>query len=180
MLTKKERKSLSHVERIHESVKRYIEQLDRDGTLEVIVSKPVEAEDTTQYMDMDEWSTTYTHIDANGDLIVEEAGDDNNGDADDISNVEELLPVEERCVRNPDVLYLMDECVIDLTNLKTAEEQEAVNQGVQKLTIPDGYYTVVYVIGNKTMRTPLRINYLEDEVNAVFDEVRNRKITEVI
>jgi hypothetical protein len=169
MLTKKDRKKLTHLERIREAVKRYMDNLESNGQLEVVLSK--EVDDTTAYMDTDEWAATYTHIDSNGDLIVEE---ENEEEPDDIGTITELLPVEERTVSECHCLYLMNECLIDLTELDWSTEAETVNQEIQKLTKPDGYYNIVYVVGKRTIKTRLKINYVENEINEIFDKVLNK------
>ena len=171
MLPKSERKKLTHMERIHEATRRYMEQLEDNGTLTNLIEVTApEKDDTTAYMDIDEWSTTYTHIDANGDLIVEDNGEEQ--DDDDLSSIGELLPIEERFVQKCNVLYLMNECLIDLTGLDLKTDGEEINQGVQRLMSPDGFYNVVYVIGNKTVKTGFKVKYIEDELNALFDNLK--------
>lgn len=177
MLTKKERKPLTHLERIHEATRRYMEQLENNGTLQVITASSSEKDEASQYMDLDEWATTYTHIDANGDLIIEDTGDDE--DEDDLSTVGELLPIEDRFIKKCNVLFLMNECLVDLTGLDVHTDAEQINQGIQKLMTPDGFYRVVYVFGNKTVKTEFKVNYIEDEINALFDNLSSNKATEV-
>lgn len=179
MLPKSERKKLTHEERIHESVRLYMEALESDGNLQEVLARPSTdtEEDKVEYMDLDEWSTTYTHIDANGDLIVE---DSENEDPDDVTTIEELAPIEEREDYNKsNVIYLMSECLIDLTGLDFSTEAEFVNQEVQKLTSPDGFYSVVYVMDNKTIRTNFKVNYIESELEDIFTRLDSIKKSEV-
>lgn len=166
---KSTRKKLTHVERIHEATRLYMEQLENDGKLKEIITVP-EKDDVSVYMDVDEWASTYTHIDANGDLVSEVIDDE---DEDDLSTVEELLPIENRFVRKANVIFLMNECLIDLTELDYDTDAEFINRGVQKLATKDGYYNVVYLFGNKTLRTNFKVDYVEKEIEALFDKVLN-------
>lgn len=178
MLSKGERKKLTHMERIHEATRLYMEKLENNGTLSVILeSTASEKDEAIKYMDLDEWATSYTHIDANGDLIVEDV--DKDEDEDDLSTVGELLPIEERFIKKCNVLFLMNECLIDLTGLDVKTEAEEINQGVQKLAIPDGFYNVVYVMGNKTIKTGFKVNYIDKELEALFDNLGSNKAMEV-
>ena len=178
LLSKGERKKLTHMERIHEATRLYMEKLENNGTLNAILeSTASEKDEAIKYMDLDEWATSYTHIDANGDLIVEDV--DKDEDEDDLSTVGELLPIEERFIKKCNVLFLMNECLIDLTGLDVKTEAEEINQGVQKLAIPDGFYNVVYVIGNKTIKTGFKVNYIDKELEALFDNLGSNKAMEV-
>ena len=166
---KGERKKLSHTERIHEAVRRYVEQLKNNGTLDLVINKEAEKDESgTDFIPIDEWATNYTHIDANGDLIIEEVDE---YETEDVDNVEELLPIEDRKVDAVRVLYLMNECLIDLTNMDFNTTAEIVNQRVQKLCSDSSYYHVVYVIGNKTLRTSFKIGYIPNELEALINEV---------
>lgn len=165
MLSKDERKPLTHVERIHEATKRYMDKLAGKSTLDTLVAKD-ERDDVEQFMELDEWTQTYTHIDANGDLIVEQVESDGT-ENDDPNTVDIYLP-EDVHVNKCNVMYLMNECLVDLTGLDMKTEAEEINQGVQKLATPDGYYHVVYVMGDKTLKTNIKVNYIEDEIEALF------------
>lgn len=172
--SKGERKKLSHIERIHEATKRYMDKLNNDGILDDIKNREVIEEDTTEYMDVDTWTNTYTHIDANGDLIIETTEDEN--ESDGYESYDELLPVEDRVAERCDVLYLMNECLIDLTDLDLSTVAEEINQGIQKLSNPKGYYSVVYVIGSQTLRTNFKIDYIPDDIKNLFDKVLNKEM----
>ncbi len=170
------RKKLTHVERIHEATRLYMQQLETDGKLDNIISFP-EKDDVSQYMEVDEWAATYTHIDANGDLISEVEPEEE--DEDDLISVGEVVPIEDRFTKKNNVLFLMNECLVDLTDLDYNTDAEYVNRGVQKLAKPDGYYDVVYVFGNKTLKTNFKVNYVEKEIEALFDDVLNKNAVEV-
>ena len=167
MIKKKDRKKLTHVERIHEAVKRYFDQLNSKGELPNVVVED-DPKVNPNVMDLDTWSTSYAHIDENGDLIIEESED---GESEEETEVPELLPIEDRVVSPVSVIYLMNECLIDLTNMDFNTTAEMINQGVQKLCTSSGYYNVVYVIGKRTLRTQFKIDYIPDKVEAVINKV---------
>lgn len=170
---KKERGKLTHLERIRESVKRYFDQLTSDGMLSTIQAKAPEKDDVTEYMDIDEWSTTYTRIDANGDLIVE----DMEGDYEDHTyDDEDILPIEDRDTAPASVLFLLNECLVDLTGMDMEVDAEWLNQEIQKLSKPNGYYTVVYVNGYKTVATEIKVDYCVKEIEALFEKVRGKEL----
>ena len=170
---KRERGKLTHDERIKEAVKRYFERLKSDGTLDAVRVAPKEKDDVTGYMDIDEWSNSYTRIDANGDLIVEEM----EGDYEDKTEVDDdILPIEDRDTERSSVLFLLNECLIDITGMDMETDAEYVHQEIQKLSNPNGYYTVVYVNGYKTISTDIKVDYCIKEVEALFNKVRNKEL----
>lgn len=170
---KKERGKLSHVERIYEAVRRYMQQLDSEGLLQQVKDRVIEEDDTSQYMDIDEWSTTYTHIDANGDLVTE----DIEGDYEDNTEVDDdLLPMEDRQIEELSVLFLLNECIIDVTNLEMSTQAEYVHQGIRKLNNPNGYYKVIFVNGYKSIETEYRVDYIEKEIKTLFEDAKSIKV----
>lgn len=172
---KKERKKLTHVERIHEATKRYMERLENNGKLEEIKNRiydEEDIEDKSEFIELDDWSLNYSHIDANGDLIEEEVEED---DKDYWVYNEDDLNID-FSIELPHVMYLMNECLIDLTGLDIGTSAEMVNQEIQKLTRPDAYYSVVYVIGNKTIRTNFKVDYIQKELEAVFAKVLHEEV----
>lgn len=167
---KKERKKLTHVERIHEATRRYIERLEDNGKLDEIKSRVFEiedADDKQEFIELDEWSMNYTHIDANGDLVEEVVESDEKDywavDEDDL-NIDFSIDL-------PRVMYLMNECLIDLTGLDINTNAELINQEIQRLSDPNAYYSVVYVIGNKVIRTKFKVGYIQKEIESVFAKV---------
>ena len=168
---KNERKKFTHTERIKEAVKRYFERLASDGTLETIRVATPEKDNTEHYMDIDEWSTSYTRIDANGDLIVEEM----EGDYEDKTEVDdEILPIEDRDTDDPSVLFILNECLVDLTGMDMDTDAEFIHQGIQKLSKPNGHYNVVYINGYKTVQTDIKVDYCVKEIEDLFNKVRGK------
>lgn len=163
MLPKKERKALSHTERIYEATKRYMDQ--NKDSIKVTAAVP-EKEDSTEYIPEDEWLLNYTHIDSNGEYIVESADEEEDADEDDETTI---LSAEDRFGTRCNVLYLMSECIIDFTGIDK-DIAEEINQEIQKLTKPDAYYDVIYVIGNKSIKTNFKIDYIVDTIDKLFNE----------
>lgn len=166
---KKERGKMTHVERIHEAVKRYMNKLEEDGTLNEIQVAVQEKEDTSQYMDTDAWMTTYSHIDANGELIVEE----DEAEYEDDTEVDEELYYEENDVDPVTVLFMLNECIVDLTEFD-AETAEEIHQEIYKLSDPNEYYSIVYIRGYKTVKTEMKIGYKIKEIEALFNSIKER------
>ena len=171
---KDERKKYTHMERIHEATRRYMQTLEEGGTLEQIQNsvKPESDEDDTDFsegMDMDEWANNYTHIAADGSLIEEEVDQED----EDYWSMDYYDKVEGYSdnIEVPRVMYLMSECLIDLTHLDMDKEAEEINQEIQKLCDPNAYYSIVYVMGNRTLKTNLKIGYLHKELEEIFDRV---------
>lgn len=168
---KTDRKKLTHVERIHEATRLYMEQLENGGRLNEVLNHQTESEkdEVEEYRDTDEWLLNYTKIDAYGNLISEEVSEEEKDYWDtpeywDINDYDKDIEV-------PRVIYCMNECIVDLSGLDMDKEAEMVNRGVQALCNPDAYYSVVYVMGSKTIRTPYKIGYLVNEIEEVFDSV---------
>lgn len=166
---KKERAKYTHEERIHESVRRYMERLENEGaTIEMEVAV-AEKDDTSEYMDVDTWMSSYTHIDANGDLIIEK----DESDYEDDTEVDEELYYEEYDVAPVSVLFMLNECIVDLTDFD-AEQAEELNQRLFELSNPNEYYTVVYIRGYKTVKTEMRVGYKLKEIEEIFSNIKER------
>lgn len=176
MLPKDERKKLTHMERIEEATRRYIDKLKSNGELNTVMHES-ESEDKTQYMEYDEWASTYTYIDSNGDLIREENENDEYENDEEEVEIEELLPIEERTVSECTSLFLMNECLIDITSIGINNTSEDMYKEISKLHNPRGYYSVVIVMGTKTIKTPIRIDYVPEKIDAIFNEVKNKERT---
>ena len=169
---KDDRKKLTHMERIHEATRRYMEKLEKGGELESLVNKVVEQEvdeEEEQLMDLDEWSANFTRVDAEGNLIQEEMSEEDK-DYWAPSYYEDIEGYADN-IEAPRVMYLMSECIIDLTHLDLDGEGEVINQEIQRLCNPKEYYNVVYVIGNKTIKTQYKIGYLYEELTEIFTRV---------
>ena len=176
MLPKDERKKLTHKERIYEATKRYMDSIESSGELnEILVKADSEVEDKTQYMEYDEWVSTYTYIDANGDLIREDNELNQYENDEEEVEYEELLPLEERTVNVCPVIFLMNECLIDITPIGINDTSEEIYQRIAQLNEADGYYTVVFIKGLKTIKTPIRIPYIPEKLQDIFDEVNSKE-----
>lgn len=164
---KKERKPLTHDERILEATRRYFNMLDNKEAPTVVV----EDKDDTSYfqsdIELDTWIASYSHVDANGDLITEDIDEDDFVDEDQL---EELKPVEEQ-ITNSHVIYMMNQCWVDLTAYNIKTTGEAINQEIAKLANPDEFYEVVYIIGKTVLRSGLKVGYIEDKIEEIFQRV---------
>lgn len=166
MLSKKERKNYTHIERIEEATRRFMDKLELGGELTGYVNM-VEAteEDYTMLEDTDEWLETYSRIDQFGNLIQEEP--DEYAGLDDVVQ-HELLPIEDRVVEKSHVIYMMQECWIDLTDYDITTDGEKVHQGIQKLADPNEWYEVVYIIGRKAIRPKLKVGHIPQQIEDLF------------
>ena len=166
MIPKGERKKYTHEERILEATRRYLAKLNDTGRMEEVMSSKssnVEREDAQQYMDLDEWTSAYTRIDSNGDLITELIDD---GYEDKSEGYDRYDP-EQDVTESPKYLYCLNEVIIDFTNIPD-DIAENINQSLQELYNQDGYYNVVYLRGSKISTTPFKIGYIPDSIENVF------------
>lgn len=156
----KERKALTHVERIHESVRRYMENYVPDVNSKADADTADIKEDK---MSIEEWAENVAvEIDAYGDII------DNNEDNDDEYYVESDIPLEEEDTECCRVLYAQKECIVDFTGYGEDEFNKFVS-----LCKPDGYYNVIIMKGNKMAQTQLNIDWIPDDIESIFTEVVN-------
>lgn len=172
---KKERGKMTHLERIHEATKRYMEQLDGKGQLEAIVAAVPEKDSTDSYVSIDEWANNYTHIDANGDLISEDI-EDADYYADDEES-DEYDYADEK-VEDVSVLFMLNECLVDFTGMDMTTDGEYIHKGIQALSDPNEYYSVVYMNGYKTVDTGMKIGFKEKEIKELFENVKKGTITQ--
>lgn len=170
--SKDERKQMTHMERIHEATRRYMEdESNAVGKLPNVQTdtESAESESASEFIAADEWADTYAHIDANGDLIQEEMSEDEQAYYE-VPEFDEIDGYSDN-IESPRVLYLLNECIIDLTGLDKDSQAEAVNQQIQKIASPTSFYSVVYVIGEQTIATNFKIGYMQKEIEAIFDNV---------
>lgn len=165
MIKKEERKKLSHIERIERATQNYFDSLEKKGKLDVVLHEEDEKEEDDSFMDLDVWVDTYSHIDQNGDLIIE---DEEEWNEESNSIVHELGPIETRVMNKPHVLYLMQEAWVDLTGLDIETTGEEIYQGLRKLHDPNEFYEVVLVIGKNTFRTGIKVGYISEEIEKLF------------
>lgn len=167
MLSKKERKGLTHRERIAEATRRYVNKLINDNLQEVTITLE-EDTDITEFIDTNEWFNEYSRIDENGDLISEVIDEEDTSDTDVILYDEETSMMED--FKIPRVLYTLDQCIIDFNEVDIDNEAEIINREIQELQNPKEWYKVIYLIKNKSYDTKMRIGYCPNEINAIFDK----------
>ncbi len=173
--SKKERGKLTHKERIHEATKRYMDSLESKGELNTLLEAAVTANDEDkdlrdEFMETDEWALSYAHIDANGDLVEEEVSEEDR-EYYEVTSYEDVEGYSDD-IEIPRALYLLHECMVDLTGLDIDKEGEQINQAIQALCEPDAYYDLCYIMGNKPpIKTGRKIAYRPDEINGIFNNV---------
>ena len=138
--------------------------------IDLNVVKEIEEDNKEEFLDTEIWLETYSHIDSNGDLIVEDV-DKEEELLDSVLVNDEILPLEERFMSRPTALYLMNQCWIDLTGLDIAIEGEQVYQKLKEVSDPKQYYEVIIVIGNKTYKTGMKVGYIQEELNKLFESL---------
>ena len=173
---KKERKKFTHIERIHEAVKRYFEKLENNGKLDIIKNSAYaeDEQDKVEFMEVDEWAKNYAHIDADGNIIDEEI-DEASSEGEDDGNYMELLPIEQRFVPKCTCIYLMNECIVDLTDYDTATVGNSIHLALQKLTSPSEFYNLIYIIGARQIKTHKKIGYIPDKIDEIFALYANKE-----
>ena len=150
----KERKALTHEERIHESVVRYMNNYVPDSTAIEIEEEPEEK------MSIEELTEEVAYqIDAYGDIIETAHEEDEYfaGSPYDFDGEEDC----EECR----VLYAQKECIVDFTGYGEEEFQKFVS-----LCKPDGYYNVIVVQNGKMVQTQLYIDWVLDDIEQIFME----------
>ena len=160
-LPKAQRKKLTHVERIHEAVRCYMEKVD----LKALEKADEPEEDDSERIALEDWIEDAVQIDAYGDIVEEEKDPTDDGYYDNSSDIyfEEAKPIEE-CR----VLYTLSECLIDMTG-KT-EEQFAE---IQKNCDPTAFYDLIVVRNSQIAKTGLKIGYMQDTLEEILKEDNN-------
>ena len=176
MLPSKERKKLTHMERIYEATKRYMEQLEESGELNRVVATitPIDDDNRQEFMETDTWLDTYAHIDANGDLIeeIDEFGEE---EEEEFATFDEMAE-EERYVTESPFIYMMSEVLIDISSLDIKGNGEIFHRGVAALSDPNAYYQVIYVQGSRMVRTNMKIGYYPEELDALYKQVTSTEV----
>lgn len=160
--SKGERKALSHKERIKEAVNRYF-----DKNSVVVKEIQDDSDDNVSYVDFDDWSENYVSITPDGDVQVE-----NDNSDDDYYNYE-VTDIETDMGDEYDpVVFLLNECIIDITDLDIKTNGEVFYQELRKIAKPNGYYNVVLVSGIKTVKTDINIDYCPDDIKSLLEKVK--------
>lgn len=168
-IPKSERKKLSHTERIEESVKRYMDAMD-NGKVEALINNiqpyEIESEENRSYIEVDEWVSNYSYIDANGDLIIE----DNEMNNDEYFNSdEEEIEVIYEPVKAPKCIYLSHECIVDLSGIPY-EQADKINRNIQGLANKDEFYRIVYIMNDGIINTDFKVGYVKEQIESLFEE----------
>lgn len=162
MIPKKERKHMTHMERIQEAVKRY---MDSNKIADV-----VEVKDVSEVWDDEsdtEWLEQKIRITEDGDLEGEEVDEVDDGKIDYNEDIN-----EEQTPAAPPVLYIMNAVMISLDKM-TTEQQKEFHKRVSELCKPDSYYEIVYLKGSEEYRTGLKIDYIQSQIDELYKEVLN-------
>ena len=163
---KADRKALTHIERIHEATRRYMAKRENGDIIEV-TPEELKEDTSSNFAPIDEWAEKYIYTDQFGD-VIEEVDEEEEVITE---FVDELLPIEERVAERCDVLYLMSECLVDLTNYDISTTGERIHQRIAKLHNPKEFYNVTYVIGNKTLKTGFKIGYVPEKITEIINNV---------
>lgn len=153
----KERKALTHEERIHESVKRYMENYVPD----VNSKAEADAEEMRgDRMAIEDWAEEVAvQIDAYGDIVESEEQED-----EYYTGSYEFE--EDEDVEDCRVLYAQKECIVDFSGYGQDEFEK-----FQSLCKPDGYYNVIIMQNGKMVQTQLNIDWIPDDIESIFTEV---------
>lgn len=154
---KKERKSMTHLERIHEAVRRYMENID------VSKNTIVEAEDdNTDKVSYEEWvgDNECIEVDAYGDIVEQDTTEEVDEYYQDEFDYTEPEEVEE-CK----VIYTLNECLIDCTDMS-----EEAFKAIQELCVKDAYYRLVLLRDNKIVDSGLNIGWIPEKLEDIIKE----------
>ncbi len=153
----KERKALTHEERICESARRYMENYVPEKST---ISEEIKEEESEDRMTIEDWAgEVAVEIDAYGD--VADSGQEYDEYFDDSSDI-----IEDEDIEYCRVLYAQSECIIDFTGYGEEEFKK-----LQKLCKPNGYYNVVVMQNGKMAQTQLNIDWIPDDIEKIFVEV---------
>lgn len=155
---------LSHEESINEAVKRYMEKGDVDVDTIIERYAEVSKEDENDRLSSYEELEQYIPFDANGEAIIEEDDEEE----DDLSTLKEYRPNNFDSVERMYSIYSLNDVIIDLSDFKVGEDAEAINQEIAKRSGKDKSYNVVYFIGGQLLRTDLKIDYIQDEIQTLI------------
>jgi len=154
---KKERKKLTHEERIHLAVERYMEGYQAEKSIEQEDNSALEAMEVTTVDTLRE----YVHADESGELVVEVVEDEfQEEDAqDNVVEEDDSTYWEDPCF----VQFTMEDVLVDITEFGSLEKAERVNQEIAKLHSKEKYYRVLYIFRDKCIRSGLMVGYEDKE-----------------
>lgn len=152
----KERKELTHEERIRESVRRYMENYVPDVSSKAMADDEEAKEDR---MSIEDWAEEVAvQIDAYGDIVETEEHDDEyftgSYEFEEDEDTDECR-----------VLYAQKECIVDFSGFGEKEFD-----AFKELCKPTGYYDVIIMQNGKMVQTPFKIDWIPDEIEKIFME----------
>ena len=156
-LPKATRQKLSHVDRIYEATKHFME---RDDLEDILISNEESQEDYEDKMNIEEWLEEESfQVDANGDVIIEESED-----ADDEYYSKDVYEVVAPA-KTFRTIYTLSECLVDFTGYGDPEFQELL-----KLCDPEAHYNLVLIKDDKVVSTDYKIGYKQEAIEDIFKE----------
>ena len=164
----KEAEEYSHIEAIYEATKRYMDKraIDINVFHELLEDKTKEEyQDSIQTYDE---LTKYMSFDENGELIVEEEDEFDNGEDDDISFIQDYKQKDFRQIQKSYVVYSLNDVIIDLSDFGIDGIAEEINKEIAKRSDVNEFYNVVYLVKGKLLRTKLKIGYIPDNLNEII------------
>jgi hypothetical protein len=154
MIPKKERKKLTHEERIREATHRYMSGVDVEA---IINTSDDKGEDDEIRESFGEWADDIFQVDSTGNVIVpdEEEEDDYFATPESEEEVHEV----EACR----VLYTRQECLVDLTGFGQEEFNKLVS-----ITDQNAFYRLIVIKDGKIAHTDFKIGWIEDDIEEIF------------
>ncbi len=156
---KKERKKLTHEERIRLAAERYMMGYQEEKSTKMKEDDTVEITEVTSFDTLRE----YVHVDASGELIVENVEDEfQEEDALDII-IEDSNDIQSMGMDLCYVQFTLQDVLVDITEFGSLERAEKVNQEIAKLHSKKKYYRVLYIFRDKCIRSNLMVGYEDKE-----------------
>lgn len=156
--SKDDRKKLTHIERIHEAVRRYMENVD----VSKLSAATIENDDEEK-MSYEEWvgDNNPMEIDASGDIVESQDETENDSYFTMEEEYEEVTPMEE-CK----VMYTLEECLVDCTDATEKQFSE-----IKEYCVPDAYYKLVVLKDGAIADTGLKIGWIPEKIENILKEV---------
>jgi hypothetical protein len=174
-ITKDEK--FDHISAIHEATKRYMDSMDvdTDAMTSVIAEEALDRAEDKEYIHSFEQLEEFIQLDENGELITDD--DDSEEEEDDISTVIGLESKQVEVIKRTYNVFTLSDVIVDLSDFRVGDEgSEEINQAIAALHNPKEYYTVVYSINNKLIKTGIRIGYVPDTIDKIIDDVKSKVI----
>lgn len=164
----KKGEKFTHMEAIHEAVRRYMEDTDISIDMYDAEEEEVEVEGISTFEELEE----FIEFDQNGEVVGHEDDDlYDEAEEDDLVTYYDkdfqAQPMEmDKCI------YCLDQVIIDFSEYRpTDSKAEEINQAIARLGGKDKYYKVLYFINNKFCETGIKIDYIPETINNLFKQV---------